>query len=67
MIEQKQPTQLILKLRHIDDEYVIEWWENGTYKERPTYYTDELVDAVLTMEAMEFNAKKRGMIVRCVG
>ena len=63
----EKPTQLILKLRHIDEEYVVEWWEDGIYKEGPTYYTDYLVDAVLTMEAMACSAKKKGMIVRCVG
>lgn len=63
----EQPTQLILKIRHIDDEYVVEWWENGIYKEGPTYYTDDIDDARLTREAMRDAAKKRGMIVRCRG
>ena len=64
---EKQPTQLILKLRRIDDEYVVQWWENGVYKEGPTYYTDDVDDARLTQEAMRDSAKKRGMIVRCTG
>jgi hypothetical protein len=69
MAEKKQPDQLILKLRlNIEsDEYVVEWWENGIYKEGPTYYTDDKDDAKLTQEAMCCHALKRGMIVRCIG
>ena len=67
MTEQWQPKQVILKLRYLVDEYVVEWWQDGIYKEGPTYYTNEIGDARLTREAMRDAAKKRGMIVRCVG
>jgi hypothetical protein len=66
----EQPTQLILRLRHIDpfgDEYSVEWWQDGIYREGPTYYTDDIDDARSTQEVMMQHALSLGMIVRCIG
>ena len=41
-----------LKIKKIDNEYCVQWIENGTIDEGKTYYTDCKLDAIETKQAI---------------
>ena len=43
---------ITLKIKKINDEYCVQWFENGVYDENKTYYTDSKQDAIETRDAM---------------
>ena len=48
----KDYTHIVLTIKKIDDEYQVQWFENGKYSESKTYYTDDRMDAIETKDAM---------------
>ncbi len=45
-----------LRIKKIDDEFVVQWIEGGKIDESKSYYTDSKIDAICTADAMKFES-----------
>lgn len=57
--------QVLLKLVHkkSTEEYVVRVYENGVYREGPTYYAEDKQDARQTRAAMAIEYARQGHVV----
>ena len=54
---------ITLTITEEDDEWMVKYYEDGTYVEGSTYYTDDIDDAMGTAKAMEDEAQGQGHTV----
>jgi hypothetical protein len=54
---------ITLTITEEDDEWIVRYYEDGNYIEGPTYYTDDIEDAMGTAKAMEDEALGQGHTV----